>query len=189
MCNKSYEGDIQRGATVKMNTVLRPTIAPYVNGAGHGDPETLQDTGQFLIIDKQYSYNFIDEESEKKQHRPEIIQDALRQAAQGLAERRDKDIATAAGLQAGGSAASAEIDAESEWETVISAADQWLAEQNVPRNAPKFLVVKPWITKYLRGWLTADKTKNDELIANGVLGKLWGIDIIESNNLYNDRYR
>lgn len=186
LCDKKYEGEIEYGKTVKMISVLRPTIAAYVNGTGHGDPEAIQDAGQFLVIDKQYGYNFIDHETEKKQHRPEVVQDAIRQAALGLAEQRDTDIAEAAGKQAGGGAASAEIDAESEWEAAVAAGDQWLAEQNVPRNAKKFLVIKPWMTKYFRGWLTADKTRNDELIANGVLGKLWGIDIIESNNLYND---
>lgn len=189
LCTKDYEGDFGYGKTVKIVGLVNPTITAYTQSSGASSLETLNDSSQFLTIDKQYYFNFLVDAIDKAQMKPEIVTKALEKAAYGLANQRDALIAQYAALGAGygyNSDATAEIDAESEWESAIVAGDQWLAEQNVPRNAKKFLVIKPWVTKYLRGLLIADKTDNDELIATGKLGKYLGFDIYESNNIYNN---
>ncbi|KKK97344.1 hypothetical protein LCGC14_2653680, partial [marine sediment metagenome] len=50
----------------------------------------------------------------------------------------------------------------------------------------RFIIVAPWvIIKLIQAGLTT-KTNNDALFANGIVGNVFGFDIIESNNVSKD---
>lgn len=186
LTNRQFEGELVYGKEVKILGVVRPTISDYDQATGFGDPETVTPTSAFLKIDKQKSIHFMMDDIDKAQTQPGLMEELLSETSVGLAEARDLHIATVAAAQAGTVVASAEIDADSEWDAAIMTGLETIWKAGVKPSERPFIIVPTWGYKYVLSLLQDLKTDNTDLVKNGVIGYYNGARVIMSNNLYND---
>ncbi|MFL2134933.1 P22 coat protein - protein 5 domain protein [Ruoffia sp. FAM 24228] len=182
MVNTDYQGEIANmGDTVKINQFGNVTVSDY-NGT-LGTPETLTSTQQTLVIDTAKSYNFIVDDIEEAQSNISIVDNATERAGVAMAEQLDKDLyevmATGAGIKVGSASTPIEVDKDNIYDTIVDLGVT-LNEKNVSK-ANRRLVLPPFAI----GLLAKDSrfTKNETVLASGVVGRVGGFDIIESNNL------
>src|SRR3972149_5797183 len=92
--NRDYEGLIKNfGDTVKINSLGRVTIRDYSKGATLTAPETLDDSQLALVINQAKYFNFEIDDIDKRQQNPNLMEDATKEAAWGLADTTDAYLA------------------------------------------------------------------------------------------------
>lgn len=182
MVNTDYQGEIKNvGDSVKINQFGKVTVAPYTGTLG--SPESLTSTQTTLEIDQALSFNFIVSDIAEAQANVSLIDKATERAGVDMAEAIDADLysfmATNAGIKVGTQAAAIEVDKDNIYDSIIDLGVT-LNEKNVPKAGRK-LVLPPFAI----GLLAKDArfTKNETVLASGVVGKVGGFDIVESNNL------
>ena len=109
--NRNYEGDIsQYGDTVKVPTPSTAiTVRDYQVDTDIANAETTSGTTQDLDIDKQKYFHFLVDDIDRAQSKPDIMDDAMGEAARQMAVQVDKDIATELNLGYNSSRAEAAI--------------------------------------------------------------------------------
>ena len=86
LCNRNYEGDIRQwGDTVHINTINDITVKPYDPSVAIDDPEELSGTDTTLTIDHGAYYNFIINDVDAVQARADLMDAAMKNAAERLA--------------------------------------------------------------------------------------------------------
>lgn len=190
--NRDYEGDIkQAGDTVKINSIGRITIAGYTKNSTINAPETLVGSQLMLTINDQNYFNFEIDDIDKAQNNINLMNDAMQEAAWGLADTIDAGIATvlAAGVAVGNiltavtsvGTGAADDDA---YELLVDL-DVKLTENNVPR-ANRWVVVPPWIEGLLRKdprFVSFGTDKNRANLRGEPIGQGAGFQIWMSNNV------
>jgi hypothetical protein len=93
--NKDYEGEIEDvGSSLKINSIGRITISNYVANQDLAAPETLNFTGQWLLITEGKTFNFYVDDLDKRQAKGDLMSPAMTEASWGLAEVCDIFLAT-----------------------------------------------------------------------------------------------
>lgn len=197
LCNRDYEGEITGiGDTVKINSIGRVTIGNYTKNTNLGDPETLTDAQTTLLIDTAKSFNFQVDDIDKVQTKPKVMDAAMQEAAWGLADAVDQDIAglytlTPAANKIGADAASAKFGLVL---TAGSALYDYLVDLKVildTNNCPqtgRWVVVPPWAHGVMlkdNRFVNATDAGN-QMRANGLVARAAGFDVYMSNNVTND---
>lgn len=183
--NRQYEGVIsQMGDTVKVNALNDPTVSTYTKNSTSITVEDLVATQRELKIDQSKYVAFGVDDVDKAQTNVSTLAEATQRAGYKFSDVAD---AYLAGLYAQ-AAYALNTDASPVDLTSLLIEDEILAikeDMNV-KKAPmqgRFIIVAPWVvTKLILAGLTT-KTQNDALFANGVVGNVFGFDIIESNNV------
>lgn len=86
LCNRNYEGEIRQwGDTVHINTINDITVKPYDPSVAIDDPEELSGTDTTLVIDHGAYYNFFINDVDAVQARADLMDAAMRNAANRLA--------------------------------------------------------------------------------------------------------
>lgn len=86
LCNRNYEGEIRQwGDTVHINTINDITVKPYDPAVAIDDPEELSGTDTTLTIDHGAYYNFFINDVDAVQARAELMDAAMKNAADRLA--------------------------------------------------------------------------------------------------------
>ena len=86
LCNRSYEGDIRQwGDTVHINTINDITVKPYDPAVAIDDPEELSGADTTLVIDHGAYYNFFINDVDAVQARADLMDAAMKNAAERLA--------------------------------------------------------------------------------------------------------
>ena len=86
LCNRNYEGDIRQwGDTVHINTINDITVKAYDPSQAIDDPEELSGTDMTLTIDHGAYYNFYINDVDAVQARAELMDAAMKNAAERLA--------------------------------------------------------------------------------------------------------
>ncbi len=86
LCNRNYEGEIrQYGDTVHINTINDITVKPYDPAVAIDDPEELSGTDTTLVIDHGAYYNFFINDVDAVQARTDLLDAAMKNAADRLA--------------------------------------------------------------------------------------------------------
>lgn len=192
VCNRDYEGDIaDAGDSVRIGMVGDPTIGSYTPNSDL-TIEALDDASTTLLIDQSPYFAFQIDDVDDAQTKPKLSVPALSQAAYKLADTQDEYIA---GLyaQAGssvGSSGSPKTDLGTGGNAMkhLMAASTALSDAGVP-HAGRWAVIPPWfhasllLDSNLAGTGSADA---EGRIQNGVIGRLAGFTLIESNNVSND---
>ena len=183
--NRSYEGMIsQSGDTVKINSLNDPTVNAYTKNSTTITVEDLVATQIELKIDQSKYIAFGVDDVDKAQNNYNTMAEITRRSGYKFADTADAYLAglyAQAGSALNTNAAPADV-------TSLNVEDEILAlrEDMDSKNAPKqgrFLIVLPWVeTKLILAGLTT-KTANDALFANGVIGNVFGFDVIVSNNV------
>ena len=92
-CNREWEGDIkQKGDRVKILGVGPIAIQDYTKNTDLSTPPVLNDTVRELVIDQAKAFNFQIDDIDRAQSSPKLMDEALRIAANALANEADKHV-------------------------------------------------------------------------------------------------
>ena len=198
--NRDYEGDVKgKGDTVRITAHGPITIDNYDKSTGLSDPEELDDASTTLEITQAKSFNFRIEDVDKAQMNVKLMESATRDAAYRLAEVADEYIAGIMAAQAGSAVGADGSDKIFDGTTDLVSEEllevkQKLDEANVPFEG-RWVIIPPWVTK----WLLQEDAVNlptwsavEGVMKNGQIGRLYGFDILQSNNVPNtagDHYK
>lgn len=187
--NRDYQGEIKGfGDTVKINSIGRVTIGDYTKDTAINAPESLTSAQTTLLIDQSKYFNFEVDDIDKAQTNPKVMNEAMQEAAYGLADVTDQFVA---GLYTGatnviGSDATPVVPTKADTYDYLVDLSVKLGEANIPR-AGRFVVVPEWFY----GMLQKDDrfihatAAGDSTIATGLIGKAAGFDVYISNNVPN----
>jgi len=193
--NRDYEGEIsEKGDTVHINSVGRPTIATYVKGVTTIVPEQLSTAQRSLVIDQSKYFAFEVDDIDKRQNAGNVIPEAMTEAAYGLRDLADMVVASlyvgaqAANVIAGpivilGTAA----EAIKAYELVLVPLKILLDNANVPTEG-RYAVVPPWFHGRLlldSRFVKVNESGTETGLRNGQVGRAAGFDILVSNNTPN----
>lgn len=192
--NHNYEGDIaQDGDSVKINSIGRVAVQTYTKNSTLTGPETLDDAQQVLLIDQSKAVNFEIDDIDKRQQKPELMAEAMREAAWAFADVADAYLAAilAAGVQpanklsAATSVGTGPTDDDA-YELLVDL-DVKLTENNVPRdNQQRCVFVPPWYEGELRKdtrFVNFGTAKNRENLRGMPVGEASGFTVYVSNNV------
>ena len=198
--NRDYEGDVKgKGDTVRIVAHGPITIDNYDKSTGLSDPEELDDASTTLEITQAKSFNFRIEDVDKAQMNVKLMESATRDAAYRLADVADQYIVGIMAAQAGSAVGADGSDKIFDGSTDLVSEElleikQKLDEADVPFEG-RWVIVPPWVTK----WLLQEDAVNlpmwsavEGVMKNGQIGRLYGFDILQSNNVPNtagDHYK
>lgn len=187
--NRNYEGEIrQTGDSVRIRSISRPTISPYVKNVSVITPETLTDAERTLLIDQANSFAFeIDDvDMAQVQNGGGLMTEAALESAYGLADVADLYVA---GLYTGADTAN-KISTTAITTGALAieglvALKTKLDTANVP-NQGRYVILPPWYVGKLllaNAFTSLADSGTTDALRNGHIGRAFGFDIFESNNV------
>lgn len=193
VANRDYEGDIREaGNTVKIASVGDVNIGDYVQDTDIGDPETLTDSEQSLLIDQQKYFHFFVDGIDRAQQNVNILDEAMRRAAWSLRDAADTYLAGlmhAAVLAANtiGTAIAPVVPTKDDAYEYLVDLGVILDEANAPIDG-RFVIVPAWFHGLLlkdERFVRAGTSRSDDTLRNGEVGDAAGFTILKSNNVPN----
>jgi hypothetical protein len=189
--NRDYEGQIKQvGDTVKINSIGRITIRPYVKNTVIVTPDTLVGSQEMLAITQANYFNFEIDDIDEAQNNIKLMNDAMQEAAWGLADTADAWIAAglAADVDIANILAPVTVGTgagdDDAYETLVDL-DVQLTVNNVPRP-DRWVVVPPWYEGLLRKdprFVSFGTDSNKGQLRGEPIGKGAGFNIWMSNNV------
>lgn len=192
-CNRSYEGDIKRkGDTVKIRTVGRITAHSLARSAARTSIEAAEELeGDMLTlpIDQILYTNCKVDSIDELATDVSLVNATSDEMATALADGHDQYVAALVDTATN----SVTDDLNASWSLtpnnitdMLLKARTALKKKNIPDSAVLEFIGTPEIEACLikAGILT--KTRNDEMYANGNVGKTLGINIKVSNNVFHN---
>lgn len=184
--NRDYEGEIkQRGDSVRIRSISRPTIATYTRNSTTISPENLTDAERTLIIDQSKYFAFEVDDIDQVQEANASMGEALQEAVYGLRDLADQLVA---GLYSGAASANqlgtVSVTTSDLAYTQLRKLKVKLDEANVPQEA-RFVVVPPWYEGLLLEndkFVRADASGTTDGLRNGQIGRALGFNVLASNN-------
>ena len=189
--NRKYEGEIRNtGDSVRIRSISRPTIAPYVKNVTAITFETLTDAERTLLIDQAnyFAFEIDDVDMAQIQNGGGLMTEAAVESAYGLADVADLYVA---GLYTEADTAN-EISTTSITTGALAVTGLIelkvkLDEANVPTQS-RYAIVPPWYHGLLLDTATFNSVADSgtsEALRNGHVGRAFGFDIFVSNNVTN----
>lgn len=197
LTNRDYEGEIAGlGDTVKINSIGRVTIGDYTKNTDISAAETLTDAQTTLVIDKAHYFNFQVDDIDKVQTQPKVLSAAMRDAAWGLSDKVDANLAglhstVPAGNKIGADGASAKLGlvltAGSAFYDYLVDLGTILDDNNCPKQG-RWVVVPNWAAGAMaKDSRFANATdQGNAVMAQGFVKRAAGFDIYQSNNVTDD---
>ena len=184
LCNRHYEGDIaQFGDTVHVSNLADITVKPYTPGADIDDPEQLSAADRVLLIDHGAYFNFYISDVDAAQARADLMDPAMRNAAQRIAEDAEdylvQKIVSEAGVRLSG-----ELSGPGVYEQIVALKTK-MDELNVPK-AGRCLVIPPAVEGQMLldpRFITAGVQASEERLTEGFVARAAGFDIYVSGAL------
>ena len=181
-CNREYEGEIKnKGSRVKICGLSNVMISDYTKNTDMNAPNTLSDYECTLEINRAKYFNFQIDDIERAQASPKLMDYAMANAANALANEADKyvyslhetcDYIRTFDATAGNSIINEIIDTK----TAI------MKESGVSSNE---IIVE--VSPEVAAIITKEKmdigTDNHEIIETGLLGRVMGSKVYVSNNI------
>lgn len=191
LVNRDYEGLIQnQGDTVHIGSIGAITVSSYMANSDMSAPETLATTDQTLVIDQAKYFNFQIDDVDKVQAAGDLIDTAMGRAAYALADTSDAYLlgVIAAGADNGNvigtKSAPIALTAANVYENLVKLRTV-LDKQNVPTSG-RTVVIPPDVYALLLNDTThfaiAQRETGENLIVNGLVGRIAGFDVYMSNN-------
>jgi hypothetical protein len=192
--NRNYEGEIRSaGDSVKINSIGSVTIGDYVKNTDISAPQELQDAESWFTITRQKFFNFQVDDVDAAQGKPDVMGQAMSEAAYALANLADSyvaglmDAATSTANSLGSYGTPKTISAATDGYNMLVDAQVLLASANVPND--RFAIVPPWyyalMLKDNRFVQTPSNPSVMNAISSGQIGQVAGLTIIQSNNCVN----
>lgn len=188
----SYEGEISEwGDSVQINMIGDPTIGDYTPNTDISSPEALNDAGTTLLIDQGKYFNFQVDDIDRRQSKPQFIDEAARRGAYQFKDRADQHVAsemytgTDTGNMVGTSGSPKTITSANESYSYLVDLKTALDEANVPTDG-RFCIVPPWFHSLLlkrQEFVFTAAAASQERLVNGFVGEAAGFRILNSNNV------
>ena len=183
--NRDYEGEIRAfGDRVHVHAFNDVTIGSYVKNSTTLTYEQLTDTRVTLLIDQARYFSFKVDDLDAAQQQPKLIDAAADRAAYQLAEDADAYIA---GLYTGASASAPDNTIETSQFTATNVYQKLvdlsvlMDQVNLPAEG-RFVVVPPWVKGLLLQNSTFVTASVPEVVLNGQIGQIAGLNVLVSNN-------
>ncbi len=185
LSNREFEGTIRgEGDRVKICGIGPVTVFDYAKNTDMPAAEVLSDNERTLIIDQAKGFNFFIDDIDMAQSKKGLMQAAMKEAADALADVADKFVYS---LTDDSVATVTNEDANSvNIINTISEARKILMEHNVPNSAQISLEVSPAVEQKLVLAKVLRSTDNVQDLGRGYIGKFMGFDIYVSNNIVAD---
>lgn len=185
MCvNRDYEGEItQKGDTVKINKIGDVTVGDYTGDVG--TPEELTSTQTTLAIDQAKFFHFQVPDIEKYQANVNLVDKAMERASVAIGDVVDQYIASFvkdAKITVGSASTPVALTTPAQAYDQLVDLKVLLNSKNVPKM-DRFVVVPPEFVGLLEKDDRFTKYYGEDVLANGVVGKVAGFDVRESNNV------
>lgn len=185
VCTREYEGEIkQKGDTVKINSIGDISISSYTKNSTSLSIETLEDASTHLTIDQAKYFAFEVDDIDAVQSNVNYMPRAIEKAGVALSDTADAVVAQLYS-EAGITESDATFDQDTVFDVVATIREDMLVA-NVPANARIFWIIGPKAYSEVLEGKIETLTDNVTEIENGMVGRLYGLDIYVSNNLQND---
>lgn len=186
MCNTDYQGEVSKaGDKVKIANLNNPTIRDYVQGTDltyesiNGDETT-------LTIDKQKYFAFDVDDVYGQESAIDFISGQTENAGFMLADTLDiylaKIIKENASIKLGTSSSSKLYLSGSNGLETLAKITEKMDDAKAPEGE-RWCVVPNNVARLLTLELAGKLTQNSEVIKNGYIGSLFGLNIYKSNNI------
>ena len=174
-CNRDYEGEIkQRGSSVKICGVGDITIGNYAKDTDMSTPQELSDSMMELTIDQAKYFNFQVDDIDKTQCSPKLLDAAMRNAANALANAADRYIFTlykdAAKALEGSLSTDSMID-------ILLNSREYLYGNNVTDPADIVIEISPAVATKLIKEQAGIFSYNNDILSTGCIGTVAGCKI------------
>lgn len=193
VCNRDYEGEIrQAGNTVKIASIGDVAVDDYTKDEDIGDPQSLTDTEQNLLIDQAKYFNFYVDSVDRAQQNVNVLDEAMRRSAWKLRDVADTFLAgvmEAAVLEGNtiGTTMDPIVPTKDDAYEYLVDLSVLLDEANAPIDS-RFVVVPAWFHGLLLKddrFIKAGTRRSDTTLRNGEVGEAAGFAILKSNNVPN----
>ena len=190
LLNHDYEGDVKSGDSVRINSIGDIDISTYDKNSTTLTRQTLVGAGQVMKIDQSDYFDFVIDDIDKTQAKPELMSAYMRRAAWRLSDVADSRIATlleagvpsANQLSAAASVGTGSGDDDA-YQLLVDL-DVTLDDNNVPGD--RWVVVPNWFHGMLRKdprFVSIGTSENRETLAHGASGEVAGLTVHKSNNV------
>ncbi len=181
-CNRDYEGEIQgKGSTVRICGVGDISVSDYTKNVDMSAPEMLSDNVRNLIINQAKYFNFQIDDVDRAQSSPKLMEGAMKNAANALANTADSYIFSLY-EEAGSTITETAVTAENIVGLMIDARTK-LFENNVSDPSDIVFEVSPEIAGLILKAKVAISSDNTAALENGCIGSIGGCKIYVSNNI------
>lgn len=186
--NGKYDGEVARGNTVKITGAVTPSIIDYKAAGRVINPEDLDDDGIDLLIDQEKAFGFNVDDVDRVQAAGSF-EDYTASAGRALAEDAEDYVAglllsQSFGLNITGSSP-VTIDSADKARKALLDIRKYLNQQKLPMSQ-RYAVVNPAFASFLIDQLSdASYAGGDGELRNGVIGRIYGMDVLESPLLGN----
>ena len=179
-CSRDWEGDIKQcGDRVKICGVGPVSVFNYNKNTNIPAPAVLTDNVRELLINQAKAFNFQIDDVEAAQARPGLMDAAVRQAADALADAADKYVY---GLHSAveNNVTHTEVNAENIFNIILEAILN-LQEKGVRDDM--ILEVSPYIASLILKAKISILSDNSSAVENGCIGSIAGVKVFVSNNI------
>ena len=180
-CNREFEGEIRgRGSSVKICGVGEINVFDYAKNTDMDNPQILSDNMRELYINQAKGFNFQIDDIDRAQAMPNLMEAAMKVAANALANQADAYIYSLYN-SAGSSITDADVTPEKLLDYFI-AARTMLHINGVSDAEDIVFEVSPEIAGLLLKAKITSASDNTEALENGSLGRVAGCNVYVSNN-------
>lgn len=180
-CNRDYEGDIkQKGSSVKICDIGDITIGDYTKDTDMSLPQELSDTLMELCIDQAKYFNFQVDDIDRAQCSPKLLEAAMRNAANALANAADRYVYSLYN-DAGGYYNTAY--GEKELISTIFSAREYLYTYNVTNPDDIVIEISPQVATHILSEQADIFSYNNDVLSTGCIGTIAGCKVFVTNNI------
>ena len=183
-CNREWEGEIrQKGDRVKILGVGPISVVDYTKNTDLSAPEVLSDTVRELVIDQAKAFNFQIDDIDRAQSTPKLMDEALRVAANALANEADKYIFSLYDQIDDKNSVNPGMVGPNDMVDTILQGVLMLQKNGVTDEI--VLEVSPDIASAILKAKINTASNNNETLENGCIGSIAGCKVFVSNNIAN----
>ena len=184
-CNREFDGEIKEmGSKVKICGLAPVNVFQYAKNSDLSAPENLQDTATTLSINRATAFNFIVDDVDRVQAIPNLMNAAMKNAADALSNDADAYVYSLYALV--GEDRTVKDEATTP-ETIIDdiiKAREMLYDGNVSDASDIVIEVSPAIASIiLKAKLIYGTSDNAKTLANGYIGNICGCAVHVSKNI------
>lgn len=194
LVNRDYEGQIRnQGDKVNINTLSDVAIKTYTPNSDIASPDDLTTTKQQLEITEADYFNIQLDDVDRVQAAGELMDTAMRNVAYKMNDRTDSFIlgkiasGVASGNIIGTTASPIQVTKNNIYESIIEMRTK-LDKANVPTSG-RTIIIPPEIYALLlqdERFVKSDAAAGQNVLVNGLVGRVAGFDVFESNNVVYD---
>lgn len=194
LVNRDYEGQIRnQGDKVNINTLSDVAIKTYTPNSDIASPDDLTTTKQQLEITEADYFNIQLDDVDRVQAAGELMDTAMRNVAYKMNDRTDSFIlgkiasGVASGNIIGTTESPIQVTKNNIYESIIEMRTK-LDKANVPTSG-RTIIIPPEIYALLlqdERFVKSDAVAGQNVLVNGLVGRVAGFDVFESNNVVYD---